>query len=70
MRGTGDTLIPTMMTLFGVCLLRVVWILVIVPMNATIEMVLYSDPITWILTSTLFIIYYFRGHWMHRRAGA
>ncbi len=70
MRGTGDTLIPTMMTLFGVCLLRVVWILVIVPMNATIEMVLYSYPITWILTSTLFIIYYFRGHWMHRRAGA
>ena len=70
MRGTGDTLIPTMMTLFGVCLLRAVWVLLIVPMNPTIEMVLYSYPITWTLTSTLFIIYYFRGHWMHRRAGA
>ncbi|MBR6766841.1 MAG: MATE family efflux transporter, partial [Clostridia bacterium] len=25
-RGTGDSLIPTLLTLFGVCLLRVVWI--------------------------------------------
>ena len=70
MRGAGDTLIPTVMTLFGVCLLRVVWVLVIVPMKPAVEMVLYSYPITWILTSTLFIIYYYRGHWMHRRAGA
>ena len=70
MRGAGDTLIPTVMTLFGVCLLRVVWVLVIVPMKPAVEMVLYSYPITWILTSTLFIIYYYRGNWMHRRAGA
>ncbi len=70
MRGTGDTLIPTMMTLLGVCLLRVVWILVILPAHHTIDMALFSYPITWILTSILFIIYYFRGHWLHRSAGA
>lgn len=70
MRGAGDTLIPTLMILSGVCLLRVVWVLVIAPLSPTIEMVLLSYPITWSLTSALFILYYFRGRWLYRRAGA
>ena len=59
LRGTGDSVIPTMMTLFGVCLLRVVWVFAVVPSHHTIGTVLASYPITWCLTSTLFILYYF-----------
>lgn len=65
-RGTGDSLIPTLLTLFGVCLLRVVWITLIVPMNRSLSMVMLAYPITWTLTSTLFIIYYRKGHWLER----
>jgi len=65
-RGTGDSLIPTLMTLCGVCLLRVVWITMIVPTRPSVTMVMAAYPITWTITSTLFIIYYRRGSWLKR----
>jgi len=65
-RGTGDSLIPTLMTLFGVCLLRVIWVMAIVPFRKTLPMVLVAYPITWSFTSILFIIYYRRGSWLKR----
>lgn len=66
-RGTGDSLIPTMMTLLGICVLRVLWILIAVPMNHTIENVLFSYPLTWSITSVLFILYYLQGGWLKRQ---
>ncbi len=65
-RGTGDSVIPTLMTLFGVCLLRVAWILVVLPMHHRLDVVLYAYPITWSLTSVMFIIYYRHGSWLRR----
>ena len=65
-RGTGDTLIPTLLTLTGVCLLRVIWITFVVPAYPQLKTVLYSYPITWSITSVLYILYYFKGRWMER----
>ncbi|MBQ8149852.1 MAG: MATE family efflux transporter [Clostridia bacterium] len=65
-RGTGDTLIPTLMTLTGVCLLRVLWISFVVPKYHQLETVLYSYPITWTITSMMYIVYYFKGKWLER----
>ncbi|MBE5801576.1 MAG: MATE family efflux transporter [Clostridiales bacterium] len=65
-RGTGDTLIPTLMTLTGVCLLRVIWISFVVPQHHELRTVLLSYPITWTITSVLFIVYYLKGGWMKR----
>ena len=66
MRGAGDTLIPTLMTLVGVCMLRIFWITVIVPMRHELSMLLLSYPLAWIITSILFIVYYRRGNWLKR----
>lgn len=66
-RGTGDSVIPMIMTCLGICVLRVVWIWVAVPLNHTIENVLFSYPLTWSLTSVLFIFYYLQGGWLKRR---
>lgn len=66
MRGTGDSLVPTLMTLFGVCLMRVVWLWGIAPRYGTLDMVLICYPITWTLTSVMFLIYYLRGRWLKR----
>lgn len=66
MRGAGDTLIPTLMTLVGVCMLRISWITVIVPMRHELSMLLLSYPLTWTVTSIMFIIYYRRGNWFKR----
>lgn len=66
-RGAGDAVVPTLMTCFGVCVLRVLWVLVAVPMHRTVVMVEWSYPITWTFTSLLYIIYYFQGGWLRRR---
>lgn len=66
MRGTGDSLVPTLMTLFGVCLMRVVWLWGVAPRFGTLETVLICYPITWTLTSAMFLIYYLRGRWLKR----
>ncbi len=65
-RGTGDTLIPTLLTLTGVCLLRVVWISFVAPAYPGLKTVLYSYPITWTITSVMYIVYYLKGHWLER----
>lgn len=58
LRGMGSSLVPMLITLSGVCVLRVGWILFVFPYNRTIEMIETSYPITWITTTILFSIYY------------
>ena len=65
-RGCGDSIIPMLLTCFGVCVLRVVWILVIVPLHRDLATVAFSYPLTWAVTSVMFIIYYLRGNWLKR----
>ena len=63
-RGTGNTIIPMIMTCFGVCVLRIIWILTVVPGHHTVQTVISSYPITWAFTSVLFILYYNLGNWL------
>lgn len=58
LRGMNDVIIPMILTLFGVCILRIIWTLGIVPQHPGIPMLCANYPITWITTSILFIIYY------------
>lgn len=58
LRGTGDVLVPMLMTCGGVCVLRVLWVWFIVPLKPVIDTILYSYPISWTLTALLFIFYY------------
>lgn len=65
-RGVGDTLIPTIMTLVGICLMRTIWLLVIAPSKGSVPFTLYCYPITWSITSVMFVVYYFKGGWLKR----
>lgn len=69
MRGAGDSLVPTLMTLVGVCMMRVFWVCVIVPRFHELRVLLMSYPLTWTITSSLFIAYYLRGKWLDRCIG-
>ena len=72
LRGAGDTLLPTLMTLAGVCLLRVVWIMGVAPPYHSLFVVLLSYPVTWVVTSAMFLAYYCKSGWLNRcirRAG-
>ena len=58
LRGIGDVLIPMLLTMFGICALRIVWVAIAVPVSPSVATIIFSYPITWVLTSILFIIYY------------
>ncbi len=59
LRGIGDVLFPTLITLGGVCCVRLPWILLIVPIRHELWVILVSYPMSWIATAVLLIIYYF-----------
>ncbi|MFQ8704189.1 MAG: MATE family efflux transporter, partial [Eisenbergiella sp.] len=65
-RGCGDSLIPMLLTCFGVCVLRIVWIFTAVPLRHEVSTVAFSYPLTWAITSILFVIYYKKGKWMQK----
>ena len=58
LRGMGNSLIPTIITFFGVCVLRSAWGLFIVPFHHTVNMVLLGFPVTWVVTDLAFAIYF------------
>ncbi len=58
LRGLGNAFIPMLMTSLGVCALRVVWLLIMVPVWRDLKTVLVSYPLSWTVTSFLFIFYY------------
>ncbi len=55
-----------LLTCSGVCVLRVLWVLLVLPHYPVLETVLVSYPISWTVTSILYIIYYARGNWLRR----
>ncbi len=50
LRGLGKSLFSTVIALVGSCLLRVVWLWTIFPLNQTLETIFICYPITWSLT--------------------
>lgn len=59
LRGIGDVLFPTLITLGGVCCVRLPWILLVVPRRHELWTILVSYPMSWVATAVLLILYYF-----------
>lgn len=67
LRGMGESLIPMIMTVVGICVLRLVWLYAVFPHFGTMESLVFGYPVTWAATSLMFIFYYLRGGWLKRR---
>lgn len=59
LRGIGDVMIPTLITLGGVCLVRLPFILIVTPIRRELFTILISYPIAWAATALFLIPYYF-----------
>ena len=59
-RGCGEALVPAVIVALGVCVLRVAWVLIFVPLHRDMYMLMVSYPISWGFTAVLFTIYYKR----------
>lgn len=58
LRGMGNTVVPTVITAMGICVFRTIWMFTVVPVWHEILSITISYPISWILTSAAFIVYY------------
>ena len=67
MRGTGYSVMPTVITGVCVCCFRVLWVVLAVSQWHTIEMLCIVYPLSWILASTVFLAAYLRGTWLSKR---
>ena len=70
MRGTGYSVVPTVITCMCVCVFRVLWIMFIVPLHHTVPTLCLAYPISWLLASAVFFIVYLRGRWLKSRIAA
>lgn len=68
-RGAGRSVGPMVITAFGVCVLRLVWLFLVVPRFHTIDTVVLSYPITWTVTSLAMLAYYCRAKWLEPAGG-
>ncbi|ALF26060.1 MATE family efflux transporter [Fusobacterium nucleatum] len=56
-KGIGNTLHPMIINIFGICVCRILWVFLIVPLNPTFFMVLYGFIVSWIITALIYIVY-------------
>ena len=60
LRGMGDSIKPLIISVFTICLLRIVWMFTIVPATGELRVLTLCFPISWLTTSIAFVIYYRR----------
>ena len=60
LRGIGYSVMPMIVSIVGVCVLRLVWLATVfqIPAYHRIETVYLSYPVTWILTSLVYIVFF------------
>ncbi len=63
-RGAGKTTVPMIVMLSSWCLLRITYITIIVRLIPVINVIFWAYPLTWSVSTVIFIIYYFRGKWL------
>ena len=59
LRGFGYSFIPALISIFGICGFRILWVNTIYKSNPTFDRLLIVYPISWIITSIAIIIAYF-----------
>lgn len=64
MRGLGHSLEPALMTIFGTCVLRLVWIFFVCPVWPGFKHLMLCYPISWFLTTVL-VCSVFAYYWRH-----
>ena len=58
LRAMGKSLMPMIVTIVGVCGLRILWVTFVLPMDPRFEVLFLSYPISWVLTASFHFVYY------------
>ena len=65
MRGAGKAIVPMITMLITWCLIRITYITVAVHLVPKIGVIFWAYPLTWALSSIIFLIYYKKVDWLH-----
>lgn len=65
LRGAGKTQIPMYVMLLCWCILRITYITIAVKLFPVIRTIFWAYPITWSLSSIVFLIYFLKADWLH-----
>lgn len=65
MRGAGKAIVPMITMLITWCLIRITYITVAVHLVPKIGVIFWAYPLTWALSSIIFLTYYKKVDWLH-----
>ena len=64
-RGAGKAFVPMFIMLAIWCVLRITYITVAMRIDHNIVLLFWAYPITWFISSVIYLIYYLKSDWIH-----
>lgn len=64
-RGAGKAFVPMFIMLSVWCVFRIAYIFVVMYLFSDIGYIYWAYPITWTISSAIYLIYYLRSDWVH-----
>ena len=64
-RGGGHSSLPMLVMMACWCVIRVAYITIAVHFIPDIRVIFWAYPLTWVLSTAIFLIFYFRSSWLH-----
>ena len=64
-RGAGKSKVPMLVMLSTWCLFRITYLEVAMRLRHEIRLLFFAYPITWTLSSVIFLVYYLKSDWIH-----
>lgn len=65
MRGAGKSTVPMFTMLASWCLIRITYITIVVRLIPKIQVIFWAYPLTWSISSIIFLIYFLKADWIH-----
>ncbi len=65
LRGAGKSIVPMIVMLICWCIIRITYITVTVHFIPKLQVIFWAYPITWSLSSIVFLIYFLKGRWLY-----
>ena len=64
-RGAGKAFVPMFVMLAVWCVFRIIYIIVVMHLFRDIGYVYAAYPVTWVISTVIYLIYYFKSDWVH-----
>lgn len=64
-RGAGKAFVPMCVMLSVWCVIRILYIMAVMHFTGEIGYIYWAYPITWAISSVIYLIYYLRSDWVH-----